>query len=299
MKEGRFERVPDTIVDTIVKFSQWCQAPQKHYRNGGDVLDILDKVLELDLAYLATFTNRIDTSWGYLFHNESQPSYYDANHAHVQKVPANPEAVIEEVIHFYRERNLTPRFYLYEFEKQTDFVEKLTDYHFQVESLVSPVQLWNHKVNDHKRNDRVTIERVTEKNFQDALEVEVSIKELGGGEMREKAFTAEFQQPAFTHYLLRYDGVACSTANLFEHQDQVRLEGVATKEDFRGKGLIGKLIYYLQEEVKRRGFETFWVFPINERVEKVYEKYGFQTVAKFTTGHAYMEGRGIKEIHGS
>lgn len=265
----------------------------------GNVLNILDEVLELDFSYLDTFTNRIDTSWGYIFHNESQPSYYDANHAYVRGIPKHPEAVIEEVIGFYKERKVTPRFYLYDFEKQTDFIEKLAAYHFQVESLVSPVQRWNHQINEHKRNDRVTIERVTSENFQDALEVECSIKELGGREVREKAYTAEFLHPAFAHYLLRYDGKACSAACLFVHQDQVRLEGVATREEFRGKGLIGELIYFLQGEVERSGYETFWVFPINERVEKVYSRYGFQTVAKITTGHAFLYGKSIKEIQGS
>ncbi|PGY06812.1 GNAT family N-acetyltransferase [Bacillus sp. AFS031507] len=262
-------------------------------------MDILHKILELDFAYLDTFTNRMDTSWGSIFYNEDQPAYYDANHAHIIQVPENPEAVIEEVLHFYTDRNLAPRFYIYDFEKQARFIEALQTYQFQTESLVSPVQLWNQEINEHKRNDKVTIERVTTDNFHEALEIECSIKELGGREVREKSLPEEFKHPSFTHYLLRYDGVAFSTACLFEHEGQVRLESVATIEEYRGKGLIGELIYFLQEEVKNQGVENFWVFPINERVEKVYLKYGFQTIAKLTTGHAFLSGKSIKEIQGS
>ncbi|HEY2422235.1 MAG TPA: GNAT family N-acetyltransferase [Neobacillus sp.] len=262
-------------------------------------MNILQKVWELDLAYLDTLAKRINTSWGYLFHNENQPAYYDANHAHIIEIPAHPELVIEEVLHFYKERNLIPRFYIYDFENQASLIEKLSSDHFQVESLVSPVQLWNKSISEHKENGGVSIERVTTENFQEVLEIECSIQEFGGKEVREKAFAEEFKHPSFTHYLLRYDGVACSTACLFQQDDQVRLESVATIEEYRGKGLIGELVSYLQAEVRNRGLENFWVFPINERVEKVYARYGFDTVAKYTTGHAFLSGKSIKEIQGS
>jgi len=257
---------------------------------------LLQKVLELDLAYLDTFTNRQNTTWGYLFYNEDQPSYYDANHAHIHEVPENPRDVIEEVIQFYQERNIIPRFYLYNLEKLTPFIKELDSYKFGFEELISPIQIWNKELNGHKRNDRVTIEKVKEENFQEALEIECSIKEFGGREVREKAFPEEFKHPAFTHYLLRYNGEACATACIFEHGNQARMESVATKEAYRGKGLIGELIYFLQAEVKKSGMEDLWVFPINEKIEKVYAKYGFTTAGKFITGHAFLGGRSIKEI---
>jgi N-acetylglutamate synthase-like GNAT family acetyltransferase len=74
------------------------------------------------------------------------------------------------------------------------------------------------------------------------------------------------------------------------------MESVATLEEYRGKRLIGELIQFIQHEVKNRGIEQFWVFPINESVEKVYQRYGFQTITTLKTGHAYLGGKGIKEI---
>lgn len=255
--------------------------------------------MELDLAYFDTFSNRINTSWGYIFHNEDQPAYFDANHAHIMEIPENAEAVIEEVLQFYKERKLAPRFYIYDFENQGNFIERLKEYKFQIESLIHPVQLWNQEIKEYNRNGKITIEKVTQDNFQEALEIECSIREFGGKEVKEKSFPKEFEHPAFTHYLLRYDGVACSIACLFENGDQVQLESVATIEEYRGKGLIGELIYFLQAEVWNRGVKNFWVYPIDERVEKVYLKYGFQTVGKLTVGHAFLHGKSIKEIRGS
>jgi predicted acetyltransferase len=74
------------------------------------------------------------------------------------------------------------------------------------------------------------------------------------------------------------------------------MESVATLEEYRGRGLIGELIHYIQKEVAKKGLENLWVFPINEKIEKVYQKYGFKTVAKLKIGHAFLGGRSIKEI---
>ena len=259
-------------------------------------MNLLEKVLELDFAYLETFTKRIKKPWGSLYYNEDQPTYYDANHAHIHEILLDPKAVIEEVVAFYNEKGIIPRFYLYDMDNQANLIKELQSSHFQIEAFVSPIQLWNKEIIESEKNDRVTVEKVTEDNFREAFEVECSMTEFGGREVRGAAFIEEYKHPSFTHYLLRYDGVACSTACLFEHQDQMRMESVATKKEFRGKGLIGELIRFIQLEVKNRGFEHLWVFPINEQIEQVYAKYGFETIGKMKTGHAFLSGKSLKDI---
>jgi hypothetical protein len=46
----------------------------------------LQDIIKLEFAYLETFTTRINTNWGALFCNENQPTYYNANHAHIHKI---------------------------------------------------------------------------------------------------------------------------------------------------------------------------------------------------------------------
>ncbi|MBT2682210.1 GNAT family N-acetyltransferase [Bacillus sp. ISL-37] len=257
---------------------------------------MLDKILELEFAYLATFTARHDREWGFLFINENQPVYYDANHAHVRKPVEHPANVVEEVISFYQEKNIIPRFYIYTPAEQPALLRELKSKGFGYEELPSPVQLWDQKVMNLERNDAISIEEVTEANYQEALEIECSIKEIGGREVREKALKEEFDHPAYQHFLLRYNGVACSTACIFAHGRQARMESVATLEEYRGKGLIGYIIQHIQQVVEKQGFENLWVFPINERVEKVYNRYGFDTVMTLTTGHAFLGGKSIIEL---
>lgn len=251
----------------------------------------------LDIAYCETFTRRIDTSWGILFCNENQPNYYDANHARIMTACDSPHEVAEEVINFFQSKNIVPRFYIYDLENQQNLLTELKSRNFKYEELISPVQLWDNQVISIPANPIVTIEKVTDENYQEALKIEGSIKEFGGIEVMEKVFEEQYNHPAFTHYLLRYDGVACSTACIFEDGNQARMESVATLEAFRGKGLIGHIIHYIQQEVTEKGIEQLWVLPINEVIEKVYQKYGFNTVEKHTSGHAFLSGKSIKEIH--
>ncbi len=256
----------------------------------------LQDILKLDFAYLETFSTRLSTTWGALFCNESQPMYYDANHAHINQVCEDPQLIIDEVNHFYLSRNIIPRFYIYNLEAQQALVDQLTSNQFGFEELISPVQLWDQKVLKKQKNLGTSIELVTKENYSEALHIECSIKEFGGKEIREKAFDVEFNHPGFVHYLLRYNGVSCATACIFVSNNQARMESVATLEEYRGRGLIGELIHYIQAEVAKKGLENLWVFPINEKIEKVYQKYGFKTVAKLKVGHAFLGGKSIKEI---
>lgn len=258
---------------------------------------MINKVLELDFAYLETFANRIDTAWGCIFYNEEQPNYYNANHAHVNFTPNDPQAVIEETVSFYKKRNLVPRFYLYDFDRHQQLVHELKVRGWGIEVFDDPIQLWDHKLKVVAEDKRIAIEVVTDANFTEALEIECSIKEFGGREVREGAFTHEFHHPAYTYYLLRFNGKACATACIFIDGSQGRLESVATLEEFRGQGLIGRLIHHIQHEATKSELENIWVFPINERVEKVYQKNGFTTIGTVKTGHAFLGGKSISEIY--
>ncbi|KKI93412.1 GNAT family acetyltransferase [Bacillus sp. SA1-12] len=259
---------------------------------------MIEKMFEaLDLAYISSFSKRVETSWGYLFYNIDQPNYYDANHAHISAYIRNHEEIIDEVVTFYQEKGLRPRFYLFQYEDHSDFIAALKQRGFGFEEFDCPIQLWKSRVNV-KKDTKVTIEKVTEENKQDAMYIECQMEEFGGA-IREKAFEVEFAHEAYTHYLLKYDGIPCSTACIFLHEQDARLESVATLEAYRGKGLIGQLIHYIQEEVANLHVDRFWVMPITERVEKVYKKSGFETIKTLKTGHAFLGGKSVGEIRNS
>ncbi|AKG05301.1 GNAT family N-acetyltransferase [Salimicrobium jeotgali] len=262
-------------------------------------MELKEQIEELEFALLQSFSHKRDCPWGSLFWNEDQPDYYDANHAHVKEEPDHPEQVIDEVTSFYGTMNIVPRFYLDNAERLENFVGLLKKRGFRYESYSQPVQLWNEELLQLPPDEDVVIEEVTGENYHEALEVESRIKEFGGKEVREKALQSEFNDQRYTHYLLKYEGTPCSTACLFVHGTQGRVESVATIEEYRGKALIGHILQHVQKEAKGLHLEKLWVHPINEDVEKVYRRCNFETILTMQTGHAFLSGKGIKEIQES
>ena len=268
--------------------------------NDQKLSDIYQTARETDHLYLQSFSTADHRPWGVLFWNTDNPLYYDANHADIYWPISEDEqdGIIEEVNDFYRGKKLIPRFYLYDTEKHQSFIRLLTAKGFFYEELESPVQVWSGALAQVSPHPELSIERVTDKNYEDAMEMECSIQEFGGKEVREKAFAEEYRHPAFQHYLLRMKGTPVSVACTFTQGKDARVESVATRSGYRGQGLIGYLLHQIQKEFVQSNGKTLWVFPINHLVEKVYQRYGFETIGVLKTGHAYAEGKGIKEIRG-
>ena len=124
----------------------------------------------LDIAYISSFSTKIKTSLWYLFLNENQPDYYDANHAHISRYLGNYDQIIDEVVSFYQSKNIIPRFYLSQYENNEDFITVLKQRGFGFEEFSNPVQLWNKKVEIEKIGN-VTIEEVTLENKREAIDI--------------------------------------------------------------------------------------------------------------------------------
>ncbi|MFD2369229.1 GNAT family N-acetyltransferase [Brevibacillus sp. GCM10020057] len=261
-------------------------------------MNLLSIVEKSDVAYKLVFSEREERPWGHLFRNEQNPHHYDANHAHISgpiAVREQAKAIVEEVIPYYAEKGIYPRLYLYDPPHQQVLVDELLQCGFRSEELSSPIQIWRGQLAEVRQISGITIEPVTEANRVECLQVE-SIPELGGKEVREKAFEREFAHPDFQHFLLRVEGQPASSLCLLQAGDVMRIENVATLPQFRGRGLIGHLIRHAQEQFLERGGSQLWVCPINERVEQVYGRYGFATVGVLPFLHVFRGGLAISEI---
>ncbi|MDT3417765.1 ribosomal protein S18 acetylase RimI-like enzyme [Brevibacillus aydinogluensis] len=259
---------------------------------------ILSITEQTDIAYKRAFSRMEVRSWGMLFVNEANPMHYDANHAHVSQPvtgEAEAEAIVRETISFFSERGIIPRIYVYEQGDKEPLIAALERHGFQMESLPSPMQLWQGELAEARPMEGIVIEPVTAANYDDCLTVE-SIPELGGREVREKAFAREFAHPDFSHYLLRVNGEPASTLCLLRAGEYMRVENVATLPAFRGRGLIGHLLRHAQERFLEEGGSRLLVFPINDHVARLYRRYGFADVGEVRLLHAYRGGKGILEI---
>src|ERR1017187_1998602 len=70
-----------------------------------------EKLLKQEISYYGSFTNKISTSYGKIFHNSFNPLSHESNHAHILNLNCDIEAALEDIVRFYRNRNLVPRIY--------------------------------------------------------------------------------------------------------------------------------------------------------------------------------------------
>jgi ribosomal protein S18 acetylase RimI-like enzyme len=256
---------------------------------GGLKMYDLKKLKELDAGYIATLSNRVDKPWGTIFSNKEMEEYWFANHVNIDGKVENPSLIIDEVVSFYHDLKIVPRFYIYNLEKQANLLAALQQANFKMEEWDDITQVWNNHVGSTVLPESCKVEEVTISNYDEALMILCEPEELGGVEVREKAFAVEFQDPHFTYYLLRENGIAVSLASVYRVDKQAKLETVATLEKHRGKGLVGKLVRQIQKEMHLLDVENLWVYPSGEKVAKVYNKYGFETIVNKKMLNALLE----------
>lgn len=256
----------------------------------------IEHIMQLDIDYIKSFSEIETCKEGVLFYNKEMPTYYDANHAHIWKKVVEPNILLKNIKDFYQSKSLIPRLYLYNVEENQSCIEALENYGFQYESFTDDIQCWNGEYVQLSHNPAIQIERVTDANEEEALAVEMSISTFGEPALIKQAFEKTYHSPHFTYYLLRVDGKACCTANIFISGNQGRIESVATIESYRGRGLIGYILQHIQQESVKQGLEYLWILPINEQVAKVYDKANFKSIGKLKSIHAFTEGKSIHQI---
>ncbi|EON72817.1 GNAT family N-acetyltransferase [Lysinibacillus sphaericus] len=256
----------------------------------------LEQIMQLDIDYIKSFSEMEKCSAGVYFYNQEMPTYYDANHAHIWQKIAHADSFLTDLKKFYVAKGLIPRMYLYNVEVNQQCIEKLYAHGFQYETFTDDVQCWNGEYVQLPANPAIHIEHVTDSNVQEALAVEMSISTFGEPALIKEAFYKTYYSPLFTYYLLRVNGEACCTANVFVAGKQGRVESVATIESYRGRGLIGYLLQHIQQQSVKAGIEDLWIMPVSEPVARVYAKVNFKSLGTITSIHAFTEGKSIEEI---
>lgn len=100
------------------------------------------------------------------------------------------------------------------------------------------------------------------------------------------------------------DGEPVLTARIRYFDGFAKIERLAIRNEYRGRGYGRKLISYLLDICRQKGFTRFYLHA-QERLQSLYESYGFKVVgAKFGfSDHGYIEmvlvdgGLGKRPIH--
>ena len=126
---------------------------------------------------------------------------------------------------------------------------------------------------------QVTCKKVeTIAEFIDAIRirVDVFIKEQGF----KPGWEPDEVEKEATHFIAMSNGEIIATARYREiSKGDFKIERVATRKEFRGKGISSKLLKFMVHEAQKNNASKIWS-QAQEKVKGFYEKNGFTAVSK-------------------
>lgn len=95
----------------------------------------------------------------------------------------------------------------------------------------------------------------------------------------------ELPNPAYQYFILRVEGEPAACAALVDHGDPCRLEYVATRPSFQGRGLALTLVRQIQQVGR-----PLYLMYSRENAGRVYERAGFAHAGEWHETECWLEG---------
>jgi ribosomal-protein-alanine N-acetyltransferase len=124
----------------------------------------------------------------------------------------------------------------------------------------------------------LTIERMTEAHLPEVMRIEREVNLFGWSE---EAFRSDLRNPAALYLVLKVDGKLVAYAGMWLIIDEAHITNVAVKPEYRRRNFAKRLIHRLLSIARERGCvkATLEVRVSNTPAQRLYEKFGFRTVA--------------------
>ena len=116
------------------------------------------------------------------------------------------------------------------------------------------------------------------KEFIDAIRVRVEVFEIEQ-KCKPGSEPDEFDKVA-VHYIAIVNGKIASTARFRQpSKGEVKIGRMATKKEYRGKGISSGLLKYMLNDIKKIKPKKIWL-QAQVQAQKFYEKHGFKAISK-------------------
>lgn len=237
---------------------------------------VRDLLWELDLVGARARSTVELRPWGCLVYNPANPGHYDSNKA-LWREAAEPEAVIDEIVGFYRALGLTPRVRLNDLSQPADAAERLAARGFTCESDTMRVMHWPHRPLPHPAHPSgITVDRAGPMLARRLAEIELAGSPWEGDEWRVNTLRAYLRSDHVRVYVALLEGQPAATATVVYGHGAGLIEDVATHPDFRGRGLATALMGQIQAEA---GGDLL-LEVVAENAERLYRRAGFHVVGE-------------------
>ena len=205
------------------------------------------QMFNLDIALSRLFSQVEERPYGLLFYNEDNPGHHTANSA--RRIRADdPEAVIEQIIAFYRVRRLRPRIKVNDGSEPADLAARLEARGFVVEPSAPRVMQSAPRSSPYTPPAPITVRRALAADRPTIVHIGSEGTAGPDNDWYARKLRYLLPQPAVRYYLASFDGEPASTACVFQGTGVALIEDVATLPAYRERGLATALIARIQAE---------------------------------------------------
>lgn len=241
-------------------------------------MDVFERIKLAEIYEIKAFSNCIETEWGVMFYDESNPTMHDTNHACILN-DSKFTIAIDEIIYFYKSINIVPRIYLLEHQKDK-FINEINKKKFNLYNIGR----FNHFICTGEN-------RIKPTNYLD-------IKELNNensvtNEMLHNLYDVYMQEDSDTinrsrHMLVNeikskkcelycgyYNNEPASIAMTVDcGYDFCCFDLVETAKKFQHRGFARELVSYMVNNCKKELF----LFSENPTAIRIYQEAGFRQI---------------------
>lgn len=238
--------------------------------------DIQPLIAQCEIRLARTFALWRETDWGILYYAPDNPCSHDSNHAVILDPDADPDAVLDEVVAFYRRLGLSPRVYpaFVEGEWQR-MAPALARHGFQM-MPEEPTVAMLHDGETYQAPADVGMD------IRRATEVDDNLLRLIHAEERQEWTEGVIRkriQRKDQHLFVGYvEGEAATMALLGDADVLAHVDHVQTAPTHRRKGYNLNLMRHLVRCHRDRSGKPLYLFSDNPVAIRNYQRVGFRTL---------------------
>lgn len=231
-----------------------------------------DRLICCEIHCYRRISNALNTEYGVLFYNEENPQSHDSNHAVILREDQPLERIIDQIVRFYRQRDLTPRLYAsYRPGERERLTPALRARGFQFLDEDSHLYIW-------RRPSRIVVRAALD--IRRARTLEPGISEVfnseGGEPWTIGVLRRHLLQESFHLLVGCINGLPVTTASLVVMDGFTAVGDVMTHRQHRGRGYARALIHYLVQYHATLGRQdVLYLFANNPVAIRIYEEAGF------------------------
>ena len=217
--------------------------------------------------------------------NIETPNRYDSNYVSLKFSPTLQEFKLLEKMHLEYQEALQQKHLKFVWPENTGLHPDLLDYLDQKEYKIGMQNLYwiiPEQFNVKEINNELSIQIVTDQNFEDFLKINLEEDYKHGSEFfehKKRIYPYQFKQE-HTYFILAYlNNLPVGSLILIDSNDYLEVDNVLTHYEFRGNKVATTMLDYAINERANKDQKVILVADAEDTPKEMYENLGFQYIS--------------------